>query len=438
MVLSSGSNIPNEVNHYEELQVQVVPVDVDGDGINRAGEQLSLILQDSAGTNRTLPLQFDASTRTYAANFTALDTRGRPGILVAYLAVESDDAEQLQSEQGVAWRRVKLTFGVVCADGHLYDQDLGGCHPDGNRTYTIVALTLSALLVPIMLLLVCLVYKHKDKARLKVLVISFARYELFLSAKFLWDLWDIVGDCISFETLRASRHDDLFFAFAFFLVPAGIVSLLHMAANFRLIFRRLLERHKQLAKATQRRRSLRENSDFRLFAARFILHCKQQHNDELKRSNTLALHQAYGYAVLAVIEDAPFCLVNTMLIYRIVNDRFDLKVGMGRRLCSPHYEANFMLVIAVLMTSVAALVFKVTEALALPRLWAKQALLQKEAARLAEKINMFESRRSNIDLFGEGSPASDTNATIDPIEPQVPSVSHAWQRKLPATLGSTV
>ncbi len=77
-----------------------------------------------------------------------------------------------------------------------------------------------------------------------------------------------------------------------------------------------------------------------------------------------------------------------------------------------HYEANFMLVLAVLMTSVAALVFKVTEALALPRLWANQALLQKEAARLAEKINMFESRRSNIDLFGEGSPASDTNATI--------------------------
>ena len=210
----------------------------------------------------------------------------------------------------------------------------------------------------------------------------------------------------------------------FFLVPAGIVSLVHMAAKLRLIVRRLLERHKQLAKANQSRRSLRGsglvNRDFRWLADRFILQCKKQSNDELKRTNARALHEAYGYGLLAAIEDAPFCLVNTMLLSRTVNDRFDLKVGMGRRLCSPHYEANFMLVLAVLMTSVAALVYKVIHALALPQLWATKALLQKEAARLAEKMNMFESLRSNGGLVADGMPASDTNATIDPIEPQVP------------------
>ena len=417
MVLSFGDNLTTDVNHYEELQVQVVPVDVDGNRINRSGEQISIILRDSVGMNRTFALQFDASTRKYAANFTALDTRGRPGMHVAYLAVESE------AEPGVA-RRVawKLSYEVVCAAGHLHDQDLGGCHPDENRTYTIVALTLSALLVPILLLLVCLVYKNKDKARL--LVFSFARYELYLSAKLLWDLWDIVGDCISFATLRTSGHDDLFFAFAFFLVPAGIVSLVHMAAKLRLIVRRLLERHEQLAKANQSRRSLRGsglvNRDFRWLADRFILQCKKQSNDELKRTNASALQEAYGYGLLAAIEDAPFCVVNTMLLYRTVHDRFDLRVGTGQRLCSPHYEANFMLVLAVLMTSVAALVYKVVHALALPQLWAEKALVQKEAARLAEKMNMFESLRSNGGLVAEGMPASDTNTRIDPIEPQVP------------------
>ena len=162
------------------------------------------------------------------------------------------------------------------------------------------------------------------------------------------------------------------------------------------------------------------NRDFRWLADRFILQCKKQSNDELKRTNARALQEAYGYGLLAAIEDAPFCVVNTMLLYRTVHDRFDLRVGTGQRLCSPHYEANFMLVLAVLMTSVAALVYKVVHALALPQLWAEKALVQKEAARLAEKMNMFESLRSNGGLVAEGMPASDTNTRIDPIEPQVP------------------
>ena len=240
----------------------------------------------------------------------------------------------------------------------------------------------------------------------------------------------IIGDCFSFISVMDSGHWDLFVAYATFLVPSVIASLLIMGLKVRLIIRRVAERNAKLA-VVQKHRGEGAKRNLRWLTERFILLRDQQHHEEVKSANRVSLHTSYAYMLLATTEDVPFCVLNTLLLSRAFHDRFDQRFLDQQRLCSPQYGTNFTLILLILLTSVAALVYKVMHLVQLPHLWETQERLLREEARLIERTKMLES---SIDLRSQvqASAASDLTTTS---ELQVlPDEVHAASGLQPAPL----
>ena len=115
-------------------------------------------------------------------------------------------------------------------------------------------------------------------------------------------------------------------------------------------------------------------------------------------ANRVALHQSYAFMLLAATEDAPFCVLNTLLLSRAFRDRFDLGLLDNQRLCSPQNGTNFTMILLILLTSVVALVYKLMHLVNFPSLWAAQKVLAAEEAQLAERAKRLETSPSNISL----------------------------------------
>jgi hypothetical protein len=190
---------------------------------------------------------------------------------------------------------------------------------------------------------------------------------------------------LSFITVKDSGQLDLFVAYATFLVPSVIASLLIMGLKIRLILRRAGERNAKLVAPRTHK------ADFRWLADRFILHRDQHRHQELNGANMIALHKSYAYVLLAAIQDAPFCVLNTLLLSRAFRDRLDQSFLDKQRLCSPQYGTNITMILLILLTSVASLVYKLMHLVELPRLWAAQKLLAEEEAQLTERKQTLES-----------------------------------------------
>ena len=197
---------------------------------------------------------------------------------------------------------------------------------------------------------------------------------------------------LSFISVKDSGQLDLFVAYATFLVPSVIASLLIMGLKIRLILRRAGERNAKLAAP----RTHTHKANFRWLAERFILHRDQHRHEELMSANRIALHKSYAYMLLAATENAPFCVLNTLLLSRAFHDRFDLRFLDKQRLCSPQYGTNFTLILLILLTSVAALVYKLMHLKHFPSLWAAQKVLAAEEAQLAERAKRLETSPRNI------------------------------------------
>jgi hypothetical protein len=213
---------------------------------------------------------------------------------------------------------------------------------------------------------------------------------------------------LSFITVKDSGQLDLFVAFATFLVPSVIASLLIMGLKIRLILRRAGERNAKLAAP----RTHTHKAHFRWLAERFILHRDQHRHEELMSANRVALHQSYAFMLLAVTEDAPFCVLNTLLLSRAFRDRFDLGLLDNQRLCSPQNGTNFTMILLILLTSVVALVYKLMHLVNFPSLWAAQKVLAAEEAQLAERTKRLETSPSSISLCSLAqAPAATVSAT---------------------------
>jgi hypothetical protein len=89
-------------------------------------------------------------------------------------------------------------------------------------------------------------------------------------------------------------------------------------------------------------------------------------------------------------QDVPFCVLNTILLDRTINRRHDLNLSPTQRLCSDEFKTDFLLLLLVLLTSVAALVWKLMHLPALPRLWAEHRQLAEEAVELAQHLAAME------------------------------------------------
>jgi hypothetical protein len=100
-------------------------------------------------------------------------------------------------------------------------------------------------------------------------------------------------------------------------------------------------------------------------------------------------------------QDAPFCVLNTILLDRTVRNRNDDNKLLfpSQRLCSDDYQTNFLLLLLVLLTSVGMLVYKAMHLKALPQLWAEHKRLEFEAATLALRQAAIDRRMQRTDLL---------------------------------------
>jgi hypothetical protein len=107
-------------------------------------------------------------------------------------------------------------------------------------------------------------------------------------------------------------------------------------------------------------------------------------------------------------QDAPFCILNTILLHRTVWNRNDPRLLISsQRLCSETYPTNnFLLLLLVLLTSVGMLVYKAMHLKVLPQLWAEHKRLELEAATLALRQAAIDRRMQRTDL-------PDASAVVD-------------------------
>jgi hypothetical protein len=183
---ASDDNVSGAVNHQDDLMVEVEAFDVDGNRVSRTGEQISIVIKDSAGDNRTVPLQFNGST--YIAAFPPLSREagrlGRPGVHYMYL--------KTLTTAGLVYR---MPFVVSCADGSKYDGSKRKCLQVESNRYVILGGAVGAIVFAALLFLLYTMLKHKERA--KAMLVSFLRHEFLLSVELAWELWDIAGPRMS-------------------------------------------------------------------------------------------------------------------------------------------------------------------------------------------------------------------------------------------------
>ena len=238
------------------------------------------------------------------------------------------------------------------------------------------------------------------------------------------------GDCFAFVTVKSSGHDDLFVPFAVFLVPSLGFSAASIGLKFWLMKRRAVRRAAKLQALRLPAGQLRR-IDFQLLCDRFVLHRRQQRHEELKSANDAARYQAYTYIALALTEvhyacllpwltalvpscclcrllqDMPFCVLNTILLERAVRTRNDPTLLPSQRLCSAEYDSNsFLMLLLVLLTSVGMLVYKAMHLLPLPRVWAEHKRLAAEAAEFEECSAAIDRRMRALASEDSGPSAS--------------------------------
>ncbi len=180
---ASDDTVFGVVNHQDDLKVEVEAFDVDGNAINRVGEQISIVIKDSEGNNRTVPLQFNGIKRTYDATFPPLSREagrlGRPGVHDVYLAT--------LTTAGLVHR---MHFSVVCVAG--FTETDQNCVEAANDVQKIVGGTIGAVLLVVLVLALGLLYKNRSHALRFAL--SFFQLEFLLVFKTMTELWDITAD----------------------------------------------------------------------------------------------------------------------------------------------------------------------------------------------------------------------------------------------------
>lgn len=80
----------------------------------------------------------------------------------------------------------------------------------------------------------------------------------------------------------------------------------------------------------------------------------------------------------------PFCVLNTILLDRMINSRNDPTLLPEQRLCSAKYTTKFLPLLLVLLTSVGALVYKLMHLVHLPRIWLEHQRLAVELTELEQ------------------------------------------------------
>ncbi len=120
-----------------------------------------------------------------------------------------------------------------------------------------------------------------------------------------------------------------------------------------------------------------------------------------------------------MLQDAPFAVVNSLFLLRIVNDSK-----------TPHDDANITVLLLVLLSSVASLMYKVMKLRTFPEVWREHSRLLQEEARLIKRAEQLKlEAQATVVPQSEG---SDVDSDVDSVNNDIGSGcattmrSHGW------------
>jgi hypothetical protein len=198
------------------------------------------------------------------------------------------------------------------------------------------------------------------------------------------------------------RYTNLFIAASVFIGPAVMASVLTISSKIRLMARATKHRQaaaEQRSKRLMSHRSLRKSTRMSLhnLAQLLVLRHDQHVHDESKRANDRSRFEGYGYMLGLVVEDVPFTVVNTIFLLHTVDDISDPAAGSlcavayDRERCRKAIAQEFTVMLVVLLSSMAALMYKLMRLLVFPGIWRERIRLLKEKKELAERWQRLEA-----------------------------------------------
>jgi hypothetical protein len=163
------------LNHLDSLRITILARDVDGNAINRAGEQIVVTIGGTSNTSEVA--QYDAAVGQYVV----LVRCTTPGDHAIFLF-------EVQTSKAAS----RGTFHVVCVAGFTETDQT--CVQAANDAEKIVGGTIGAVFLVVLVLALGLLYKNRANALRFAL--SFFQLEFLLVFKTMAELWDITSDCM--------------------------------------------------------------------------------------------------------------------------------------------------------------------------------------------------------------------------------------------------
>jgi hypothetical protein len=161
---------------------------------------------------------------------------------------------------------------------------------------------------------------------------------------------------------------------------------------------------------------------------RFVLQHEEHVYKELKNANDRQRYEGYGYMLgiameawiaqhfaargqthgyahpvtFALLQDAPFAVVNSLFLLRTVDD-----------LKRPHDDTNVTVLLLVLLSSVASLMYKLMKLRAFPTVWREHSRLLQEEVRLIKRAEQLKMEaQATVVPQSEG---SDVDSDVDSV-----------------------
>jgi hypothetical protein len=193
------------VNHLDSMRIAILARDVDGNAINRAGEQIVVTIGGTSNTTEVA--QYDAAAGQYFV-LVRITTPGDHAVLV------------LEVETGKEVR--KGTFHVVCVAGFTETDQT--CVEAASAVEKIVGGTIGAVFLVVLVLALGLLYKNRSHALRFAL--SFFQLEFLLVVKTMAELWDIASDRMrSPKPIVLCEHNQIVSIVSYAWVMVGVRSV---------------------------------------------------------------------------------------------------------------------------------------------------------------------------------------------------------------------
>ena len=213
----------------------------------------------------------------------------------------------------------------------------------------------------------------------------------------------MVGDVFSVSYMARFRrecgHKGLFMAFLIFMGPAVLASLYSMYSKCKRLHVTLKQRNEESMDSERQLlpkiRAQGAKMDlctlleaFQLELSRRQLVEQQWQLAEQQNINQIDRERAAFHLLLALTEDLPFCVLNSILI------AIPMREELSPECSAWSHGTEQTVILAVLLFSVASLTYKATHLMLFPSIWMEYKRLTKEEGELAKRTSEQTKRAS--------------------------------------------